>query len=297
MSDTVELAEIPEHFGRWLAGRPLAERSRREYARNVRAYCAWLAETPNRDGWQGDPVTDALARDHAARDFRRYLQVEKRAAASTVNLALASLDALYRCLGLGRPNVRREKPAPSAPRALDEDGQRRLLRAAEAAPVRARALVMLMLFTALRLSEAVALDVEDVRITARKGVLVVMGKGELRREVPLNALVRQVLDEWLEHRNTVAADGERALWVSRTGGRLSARSADRDVRAVAARAGLELSAHTLRHTCLTGLVRRGNDLVMVAELAGHQKLETTRRYTLPSAADRQRAVEDLQIDY
>lgn len=72
------------------------------------------------------------------------------------------------------------------------------------------------------------------------------------------------------------------MWVSRTGGRLSARSADRDVRAVAARAGLELSAHTLRHTCLTGLVRRGNDLVVVAELAGHQKLETTRRYTLPS---------------
>jgi integrase/recombinase XerC len=56
---------------------------------------------------------------------------------------------------------------------------------------------------------------------------------------------------------------------------------------VAAGAELELSAHTLRHTCLTGLVRRGNDLVMVAELAGHQKLETTRRYTLPSAADRQ----------
>jgi len=48
---------------------------------------------------------------------------------------------------------------------------------------------------------------------------------------------------------------------------------------------------------LTGLVRRGNDLIMVAELAGHQKLETTRRYTLPSAADQQRAVEDLQIDY
>jgi site-specific recombinase XerD len=68
-------------------------------------------------------------------------------------------------------------------------------------------------------------------------------------------------------------------------------------RAVAARAGLELSAHTLRHTCLTALVRRGNDLVMVAELAGHQKLDTTRRYTRPSAADRQAAVEDLQIDY
>jgi integrase/recombinase XerC len=131
----------------------------------------------------------------------------------------------------------------------------------------------------------------------RKGVLVVIGKGEVQREVPLNALVRQVLDEWVQVRDKIAQDGERALFVSRTGVRLSARSADRDVRLVAAAAGLQVSAHTLRHTCLTGLVRRGNDLVMVAELAGHQKLETTRRYTLPSAADRQRAVEDLQIDY
>ncbi len=297
MSDPIDLAGVPERFKRWLAGRPLAERSRREYARNVRAYCVWLATTPDREGWQGDPLSDPLARDHAARDFRRYLQVERKAAASTVNLALASLDALYRCLELGRPNVRRDKPAMAAPRALDQAGQRRLLRAAEAAPIRARSLVMLMLFTALRISEAVALDVEDVRITTRKGVLAVVGKGEIQRKVPLNALVRQVLDEWLEHRKTLARDGEGALWVSQSGGRLSARSADRDVRAVAAAAGLELSAHTLRHTCLTGLVRRGNDLVMVAELAGHQKLETTRRYTLPSDADRQRAVEDLQIDY
>jgi len=297
MSDDVELADVPALFERWLAGRPLAERSRREYARNVRVFCAWLADTPDRAGWQGDPLTDPLARDHAARDFRRYLQVERRAAASTVNLALASLDALYRCLGLGRPHVRRDKPAVAGPRALDEAGQRRLLRAAEAAPIRPRSLVMLMLFTALRISETVALDVDDVRIMTRKGVLVVIGKGDVQREVPLNALVRQVLDEWLKQRKDIAADGERALFVSRTGGRLSARSADRDVRLVAAAAGLELSAHTLRHTCLTALVRRGNDLVMVAELAGHQKLETTRRYTLPSAADRQRAVEDLQIDY
>jgi site-specific recombinase XerD len=297
MSDSVDLAAVTERFERWLAGRPLADRSRREYARNVRAYCVWLAETPDRDGWQADPLSHPLARDHAARDYRRYLQVERKAAASTVNLALASLDALYRCLELGRPNVRRDKPVVGAPRALDEAAQRRLLRAAEAAPIRARSLVVLMLFTALRISETVALDVDDVRIMTRKGVLAVVGKGEIRREVPLNALVRQVLDEWLEQRAVIAREGERALWVSRSGGRLSARSADRDVRAVAAAAGLQLSAHTLRHTCLTGLVRRGNDLVMVADLAGHTKLETTRRYTLPSAADRQRAVEDLQIDY
>jgi integrase/recombinase XerC len=53
----------------------------------------------------------------------------------------------------------------------------------------------------------------------------------------------------------------------------------------------------LRHTCLTGLVRRGTDLVAVAELAGHSRVETTRRYSLPSEADRQQAVDDLQIDF
>lgn len=68
------------------------------------------------------------------------------------------------------------------------------------------------------------------------------------------------------------------------------------MRSVAARAELKLSAHTLRHTCVTNLVRSGNDLVLVAELAGHQRLETTRRYSLPSVADRQAAMDALEIE-
>jgi integrase/recombinase XerC len=60
---------------------------------------------------------------------------------------------------------------------------------------------------------------------------------------------------------------------------------------------LELSAHVLRHTFVTGLVRAGNDVVLVAELAGHRRLETTRRYSLPSKADRRKAVADLEIEF
>jgi site-specific recombinase XerD len=52
-----------------------------------------------------------------------------------------------------------------------------------------------------------------------------------------------------------------------------------------------------RHTCLTGLVRGGKDLVLVTELAGHRRLDTTRRYSLPSEADRQQAMDDLQIEF
>ena len=88
-----------------------------------------------------------------------------------------------------------------------------------------------------------------------------------------------------------------SFFVSRTGSALSSRSVDLAVRRVAARARLELSAHVLRHTFVTGLVRAGNDLVLVAGLAGHRRLETTRRYSLPSKADRQKAVSDLEIDF
>ena len=54
--------------------------------------------------------------------------------------------------------------------------------------------------------------------------------------------------------------------------------------------------HVLRHTWVTRLVRAGNDVVLVADLAGHRKLETTRRYSLPSLGDRQRAVDGLAVD-
>ena len=122
-------------------------------------------------------------------------------------------------------------------------------------------------------------------------------RGDAYREVPLNALVRQVLEEWLGERQARAAEGERGLFVSRSGGRLSKRSVDDVVRRLGQDAGVTLSAHVLRHTFLTRMVRHGSDLVLVAELAGHRRLETTRRYSLPSDADRLLAVERLQIDY
>ena len=298
MAKWTEPGRALEEFEEWLSRQPLADRSAREYLRNVRGFCAWLASTPERDGWVADPLTDPIARDHAVRDFRRFLQVERRAAPATVNLALASLDALYRQRELGRPNVRRDKPDAPGPRALDVDEQRQLLRAAEHASPRDRAVISLLLYTALRIGELVVLDLGDVPMTARKGAVIVRsGKGEKARQVPLNALVRQDLEEWLEVRRELAAEGEQAVFLARSGRRLSARATDSAIRKIAQRAGLELSAHVLRHTCLTGLVRQGTDIVTVAALAGHARLETTRRYSLPSAADRARALEDLQIDF
>ncbi len=279
----------------WLEGRPLAARSRQAYGHQVRRYLAWLGD---RSPVDGDPLADGAARDWAVRDYKRHLKAVERWKPASVNLALAALESFYTQLGLGRPVVRREELPASAPRALSEEQQRRLLRMAERRSARDRAIVVVLLYTGLRLAELVALDVDDVRVSARKGLVVVRsGKGDAYREVPLNALVRQVLEEWLGERQARAAEGERALFVGRGGRRLSKRSVDDVVRRLGQDAGVTLSAHVLRHTFLTRMVRQGSDLVLVAELAGHRRLETTRRYSLPSDADRLLAVERLQIDY
>jgi site-specific recombinase XerC len=217
MAKRVGREDALRRYRRWLGSQPLAERSKREYLRNVEAFCSWLAGAAD-GGWGGDPLVDPLARDYAARDFKRFLKVERGLRPASVNLALASLDSLYRCLGLGRPNVRREELPQAAPRALGVEQQRRLLRAAERASSRDRAIVLTMLFATVRLAELVALNVDDLRISSRKGVLVVRaGKGDAYREVPLNALARQVLDEWLTDRSKLAALDEPALFLSARG--------------------------------------------------------------------------------
>jgi len=148
------------------------------------------------------------------------------------------------------------------------------------------------------IGELAALNRDDVAISARKGVVTVRrGKGERYRQVPLNAEARDTLHAWLDKRNALPGSDGPALFLSLKGQRLSARAIDLTVRRLAQQADLDASAHTLRHTCLTRLVRAGNDIVLVAELAGHARLETTRRYSLPSAADRQAAMDALTINY
>ena len=130
----------------WLARQPLSPRTRGEYARWVRLFCGWLHDGADERALGADPLADLAARDYAARDFKRFLKSERALGPASVNLALAAVDHLYRQLGLGRANVRRESLPVAAPRALSRDEQRVLLRAAERAGARDRALVVLMLF-------------------------------------------------------------------------------------------------------------------------------------------------------
>ena len=102
------------------------------------------------------------------------------------------------------------------------------------------------------------LDVDDVRLSARKGIVRILGKGERVREVPVHPQLHRDLTLWLEERPSWRdAEATPALFLNRRGARLSARGASDVVAALADAAGQEdeTTAHVLRHTFGTHLVR------------------------------------------
>ncbi|MFZ8844090.1 tyrosine-type recombinase/integrase, partial [Thermoflexus sp.] len=183
------------------------------------------------------------------------------------------------------------RQARAAPKALSEAELRRLLREARRSPNPLhRAVILLLAHTGLRASELCALRLSDVTLSERKGKIVVRGKGEKVREVPLNAEAREALREWLAARPSVPED---ALFIGRRGP-LTPSGVWRIVREYARRAGVEAHPHVLRHTFATRLLREaGADLVAVAEILGHESLNTTARYTRPSESELEAVVERL----
>jgi site-specific recombinase XerC len=98
--------------------------------------------------------------------------------------------------------VRREDLPKEAPRALEPEEQKRFMRAVErCTSIRDRAIALLLFYTALRVGECASLDTNDIALSARKGkVTVRAGKGDLYREVVLNAEAREGLSAWLVER-------------------------------------------------------------------------------------------------
>jgi integrase/recombinase XerC len=279
-----------------LARAPLSAETRRTYASKVRTYLAWL-DSADVDS---DPLTDPAARDWAVRDYRTHLAAVLKRSNATVNNALAAVDDFYTRAGLGPAAAERLDLPGVAPRALTGKAVLRWLRAANAVDnTRDRALALTPFYAGARIAEVVALDVDDVRLSARKGTARFYGKGGKPREVDLHAELRETYATWLKERaDWPGADTTPAFFLNRRGGRLGARGASAIFATVLDRAGLDDdgSAHVLRHTFATTLVRGGTDLVVVAEMLGHARLDQTRRYTLPTAADREKALTLLPVD-
>ncbi len=162
-----------------------------------------------------------------------------------------------------------------------------------------RVLALLPFYAGLRIAETVALDLDDIALSARKGTLRVRGKGTTVRELPVHPQLRADLTLWLDERpDWPGADTSPALLLNRRGARLSVRGASNIIQSIASNAGLGdgITAHVGRHTFATTPVRGGTDLVVAADLLGHARLDTVRAYTRPTGDDRTKALNLLPTD-
>ena len=162
---------------------------------------------------------------------------------------------------------------------------------------RDRAILELFYASGLRLSELVAIDLEDINLSGR--MVRVMGKGGKERLVPFNQNTLAAIKAWMRDRAAILAArpqpvaAKRAkpakadpLFVNYRGARLTGRSVDRLLRRYVALCStrLGISPHALRHSFATHLLQRGADLRAIQELLGHARLSTTQRYTHVNAA-------------
>jgi site-specific recombinase XerD len=176
------------------------------------------------------------------------------------------------------------------PRALSEDAARLLIESGPKGPcaLRDRAIFETLYGTGLRISELARLDVADVSL-AEGLAFVRQGKGSKDRVVPFGARVRAALVDYLRHER---ASRGGALFLSWSGTRLTVGGLQQIIRRARARAGLEgATAHGLRHSYATHLLRHGADVRHIQVLLGHASLCSTQIYLETDVADLRRMLE------
>jgi site-specific recombinase XerD len=207
---------------------------------------------------------------------------------------LSSFFSFLQDMGQCHSNPAHRLPLPKVsknlPTVLSAEQVQQLLAAAQT-PDR-RLLVLLLLSTGLRRSEAAAITLDQVNLEHRQ--LRVRGKGNKERMVPLTAEVVEAIREYLAWRGPTQSDH---LFISQMWGQpISGARVHRIVRALLERAGLAgqgITVHKLRHTFATHLVRNGVDVKTVQELLGHSDLGTTAKYLHSDGQAKQAAVARL----
>ncbi|HVM81086.1 MAG TPA: site-specific tyrosine recombinase XerD [Stellaceae bacterium] len=266
------------------AERGAARLTRTAYASDLDHAAKWLARNGGDLAGAGTP------------ELRRYMASLARAELSprTAARRLSALRQFYRFLvveGLRRDDPTAGLDAPRLgrplPKTLAQKEVRALIAAAEREPgpagARLRCMLELLYATGLRISELVSLPLAAAKPDAR--FLVVRGKGDKERLVPLGAPARESLGAYRKLRQHFLREGETSPWLfpaRGVRGHLTRERAAQLLKRLAVSAGLDparLSPHVLRHAFASHLVDRGADLRSVQEMLGHADIATTEIYT------------------
>jgi integrase/recombinase XerC/integrase/recombinase XerD len=269
-----------------LRRRGMAEKTRRAYGVDLGQFALWCT------------AQDVGPLEVGPRELRRYAAVlsGRDAVAATIARKLAALRAFYRTLrehGQVTQNPVDLIPSPKRPRTLPAvlrpDELAMLLdRIPASTPLelRDRALLEVAYACGLRAEELVNLDVASVGFDAEE--LRVEGKGSKTRIVPAGEPALRAVARYLERARPAleSGDGDQALFLSKSGRRLSTSDVRRRLRVWARNAAVQggISPHTLRHSFATHLLEGGADLRAIQELLGHASISTTQIYTRVESA-------------
>jgi integrase/recombinase XerD len=289
-----EASALPVAIDRYLRHvaieRGLAANTVAAYRRDLTAYAAFLGDRT---------IAEVSEADVSA--FSQHLRTRDDGAlvASSLARMLSSVRGFHRFLlgeGLVETDVSAQAKPPKLgtrlPKAISVEQMGRILAATdgdELQAMRDKALLELLYATGARVSEAVALNVDDILGENGAGDFVrLFGKGNKQRIVPVGSFARAAIDTYLVRARPVfSARGlaTPALFLGARGQRVSRQNAWLIIRAAAERAKLdiEISPHTFRHSFATHLLAGGADVRVVQELLGHSSVATTQIYTLVTA--------------
>ena len=280
---------------RWLAHlrseRRLSPKTLEAYARDVRQCLGFLCEH-----W-GRRVTLSGFAALEASDVRAFMAMRRACDIGGRSLmrALAGLRSFGRFLereGRGKVGalsaIRAPKVGKSLPKPVPVAAAKRLADADERAGetrdpwiwARDAAVMGLLYGSGLRISEALGLRRRDVPLPGAGDVLVVTGKGDKTRMVPVLQNVLALIEDYVAIcPHPLPPEG--AIFVGARGGPLSPRIIQLTMERLRGALGLPDSAtpHALRHSFATHLLSRGGDLRAIQELLGHASLSTTQIYT------------------
>lgn len=267
--------------------RSLGRRTVVEYEADLDDFFKWL-EPLFEEGMEFEQLDTRTVREYLA-----HLRHDRDYTPNGLNRKIACLKGYFSWLEQEKllsanpmTRVRSAKEARALPKVLSPDEINRLLETVEERigetrnrelALRDRAIFELFYATGIRLSELVALDVDDVnfdRLTLR-----VVGKGQKERVVFFNDTAAVALEEYLFGSPRSKPGGP--IFLNRYGARISQRGVEKMFTQVLNLSGLDkhASPHTLRHSFATHLLEGGSDLVTIKELLGHESLQTTQVYT------------------
>lgn len=276
--------DVDDYLHTLAATRGASEHTHRAYGGDLRDLSSFLEARGTEDFAEVTPRT-----------LRAWLaELEDRGlAGSTLQRKLSAARSLFQhLLEHGRirthpaTGLRRRRGSRELPTCLTREEVGALLDAPDVTTTRGRrdrALLEVMYSAGTRAAETIGIDVQDLTLGARDGLVRVLGKGRKERRAPLGSWAVAALRSYLDDGGRPAAleaAGD-AVFLNQRGGRLSTRSLQNLVRRHALAAGMRRvpTPHTLRHSFATHLLDAGADLREVQELLGHAHLVTTQIYT------------------